>query len=81
MQSINFQAIYRKGVLKPKIKLNLPEDSLVEVQVTPVQAQSAAAVTLFGAFPKLAGLSESDMAWARKLWEDATRKQSRFLDE
>ena len=33
MESFTVQAIYEKGVLKPKKKLNLPEHSVVEVRV------------------------------------------------
>lgn len=33
MESFTVQAIYEKGVLKPKKKLNLPEHSLVELRV------------------------------------------------
>jgi predicted DNA-binding antitoxin AbrB/MazE fold protein len=33
MEYFTVQAIYEKGVLKPKKKLNLPEHSLVEVRV------------------------------------------------
>jgi len=33
METITVQAVYEKGVLKPKTKLNLPEHSLVEVEV------------------------------------------------
>lgn len=33
METITVQAVYEKGVLKPKKKLNLPEHSVVEVRV------------------------------------------------
>jgi len=33
METFTVQAIYKKGVLRPKTRLNLPEDSVVEVQV------------------------------------------------
>ncbi|HKY54117.1 MAG TPA: antitoxin family protein [Anaerolineales bacterium] len=33
MQRFTVQAIYEKGVLKPKKKLNLPEHSVVEVRI------------------------------------------------
>jgi predicted DNA-binding antitoxin AbrB/MazE fold protein len=33
METFTVQAIYEKGVLKPKKKLNLPEHSLVEIRV------------------------------------------------
>lgn len=33
METFTVQAVYEKGVLKPKKKLNLPEHSLVEIRV------------------------------------------------
>ncbi len=33
METLTVQAVYKKGVLKPKTKLNLPEDSVVELQI------------------------------------------------
>lgn len=33
MESFTVQAVYKKGVLKPKKKLNLPENSVVEIRV------------------------------------------------
>ncbi len=34
MESFTIQAVYEKGVLKPKKKLNLPEHSVVELRVS-----------------------------------------------
>ena len=34
METFTVQAIYEKGVLKPKKKLNLPEHSVVEIRVS-----------------------------------------------
>jgi predicted DNA-binding antitoxin AbrB/MazE fold protein len=33
METFTVQAVYKKGVLRPKTKLNLPENSVVEVDV------------------------------------------------
>jgi predicted DNA-binding antitoxin AbrB/MazE fold protein len=33
METFTVQAVYEKGVLKPRKKLNLPEHSLVEIRV------------------------------------------------
>jgi predicted DNA-binding antitoxin AbrB/MazE fold protein len=33
METITVQAVYRNGVLRPKKKINLPENSLVELKV------------------------------------------------
>jgi predicted DNA-binding antitoxin AbrB/MazE fold protein len=37
METFTVQAVYEKGVLKPKKKLNLPEHSVVEVRVRPAR--------------------------------------------
>ncbi|GMV34048.1 MAG: DUF104 domain-containing protein [Chloroflexi bacterium CFX1] len=37
METMTVQAVYKKGVLKPVKKLNLPENSLVVVRVTPAR--------------------------------------------
>ena len=34
MEPFTIQAVYEKGVLKPKKKLNLPEHSIVELRVS-----------------------------------------------
>jgi len=39
-----------------------------------------AVITVFGAFPELATLTEEDFEWAKRLWEHGLAKQSRILD-
>jgi len=39
MESFNVQAVYEKGVLKPNKKLNLPEHSVVELQVRAARSE------------------------------------------
>ena len=34
METFTVQAVYEKGVLKPKKKLNLPEHSVVEIRIS-----------------------------------------------
>ncbi len=51
MNTITVQAVYQSGVLKPDTKLDLPEGTAVEVQITPVT--SFAKPTAFGS---LAGI-------------------------
>jgi predicted DNA-binding antitoxin AbrB/MazE fold protein len=80
MGTIITQAVYRKGVLKPKEKLDLPEDSLVQVQVTPITSKNPSPKSLFGAFPELATLSSEDINWVIRQWDHSTEKQSRILD-
>lgn len=76
---ITFQAAYQNGVLRPRVKLDLPDNTVVQVQVDPGPATDAGR-TLFGAFPELAALADSDFAWAARAWEHGAEKQSRLLD-
>lgn len=62
MTTITVPAIYRGGVLQPQVKLDLPENTPVQIQVTAVTAPAAAAGSLFGAFPELAALSDDAFA-------------------
>lgn len=48
MATITVQAVYHKGALRPKKKLDLPEDTLVEVQVTPLAAGARGFAALKG---------------------------------
>ncbi len=80
MTSIVVQARYRNGVLQPQVKLDLPEDALVQVQVTPLPEVRLPGHSLFGAFPELAGLSGDDVASTKRLWDHGLEKQSRLLD-
>ena len=80
MGTITVQATYADGVLKPQVKLDLPDNTTVQVQITPLAAADVATDSLFGAFPGLAALSDDDVAWARRLWDHGAEKQSRILD-
>lgn len=80
MTTITVQAVYRGGALYPQAKLDLPEDTQVEVQVTPTPSRSTTAASLFGKFPELASLTGDDFAWAKRLWDHGLEKQSRLLD-
>jgi hypothetical protein len=74
MNRITISAIYRKGRFEPKDKLSLPENTPVELQVTPMLSEEPPLKTLFGAFPELAVLSEEDIAWAEQLWGQSVEK-------
>ncbi|MEW6239997.1 MAG: antitoxin family protein [Chloroflexota bacterium] len=60
METITVQAVYEKGVLKPRKKLNLPEHSLVEIKVKNAKALNR------GAFGSLIGIWENLPASERK---------------
>jgi len=79
MAVITIQAIYSDGVLKPQVELNLPDNTPVQVQIMPLPTVGMPG-SLFGAFPELANLMDSDVAWVGRLWEHSIEKQSRILD-
>jgi predicted DNA-binding antitoxin AbrB/MazE fold protein len=55
MESFTVQAVYEKGVLKPKKKLNLPEHSVVELRVssTRIAKQKTPFASLLGVWENL----------------------------
>ncbi|MCC6300976.1 MAG: antitoxin family protein [Anaerolineales bacterium] len=54
METITVQAVYEKGVLKPKKKLDLPEHSVVELKVNPsVRSRQTAFSSLIGVWEHL----------------------------
>ena len=65
METFTIQAVYEKGVLKPKKKLNLPEHSVVEIRVS--SAQTAKQKTPFAS---LLGV-----------WENLPEKESAMLEK
>jgi len=65
METFTVQAVYEKGVLKPKKKLNLPEHSVVEIRVS--SAQTAKQKTPFAS---LLGV-----------WENLPEKESAMLEK
>ncbi len=79
METFTVQAVFRKGVLRPKTKLNLPEDSVVEVQVKAAGQTSGTKASLFGAFPELSAITDDDVLGAKGLWEKSLKKQARLL--
>jgi len=74
MATITVQAVYHKGTLRLKKKLDLPEDALVQVDVTPLESAPVAGVgdSLFGAFPELKAITED---WEQEEWRDFALKQ------
>lgn len=65
METFTIQAVYEKGVLKPRKKLNLPERTVVQVQVSSIQksAQPTAFASLIG------------------VWEDMPTKKYNSLEK
>ena len=65
METFTIQAVYEKGVLKPKKKLNLPEHSVVELRVSSTQAakQKTSFAALLG------------------IWENLPEKEAAMLEK
>ena len=65
METFTVQAVYEKGVLKPRRKLNLPEHSVVEIRIkrTPSSTGKTAFASLIG------------------LWQDLPKKESAALEK
>jgi predicted DNA-binding antitoxin AbrB/MazE fold protein len=80
MTIVTIPAIYQGGVLRPQVKLNLPDNTPVQIQVTTWPASATVAGSLFGAFPSLATLTSDDLDWAKRLWGHGVEQQSRRLD-
>ncbi len=55
MESFTVQAVYEKGVLKPRKKLNLPERSIVQVRVSSIRkaAHPTAFASLIGVWENM----------------------------
>jgi predicted DNA-binding antitoxin AbrB/MazE fold protein len=65
MESFTVQAVYEKGVLKPKKKLNLPEHSVVELRVRAARP----------------GKQRTPFASLIGLWEDLSEKEAVDLEK
>lgn len=82
METITVQAVYEKGVLKPKKKLNLPEHSVVEVKVkTAKPSKQTAFSSLIGIWEHLPDSEkqaiEKSFAGVRKRTNSKLKKLSR----
>jgi len=73
---ITIQAIYRDGNLQPAKKLDLPNNTTVQVLVLPLNA--AGKPTFFGIFPQLATLSD-DITTIKKMLNTGVDKQIKIL--
>lgn len=80
LETITVQAVYEKGVLKPRKKLDLPEHSVVEIQIDAAQpASKTGQASLFGAFPELKAVTDQELKSVKKSWDRGAKKQSRLL--
>ena len=88
MTTFTVQAVYQGGVLHPKIKLDLPDNTPVQVQVTPLPVSDTPTASLFGMSPDLAhtsfgslagiwaNLSDGDLAQAQQAIDDMRQRSS-----
>ncbi len=67
-------SIYRNGALELEEKLDLPENTPVQVPVTTMPTENPKEGSLFGAFPELAVIRDDDFAWAKRRWEHNLKK-------
>ena len=71
METFTVQAVYKNGVFKPKKKLDLPENSVVEVQVKLDKTQAGFG-SLFGIWSHLSDAEvddlENSLAQIRREW-------------
>lgn len=73
---ITIQAVYRDGSFQPVKKLDLPNNTAVQVLVLPLNA--AGKPTLFGIFPQLAALGD-DVAIIKQMLGGSLDKQIKTL--
>jgi hypothetical protein len=81
MTTYTVPALYKDGVLRPETKLDLPDNTLVQIEVTPVAETPTLTGSLFGAFPELAAISDVDLEVTRRAWEGGLTKQAGLLDD
>lgn len=85
MESFTIQAVYEKGVLKPKKKLNLPEHSVVELRVRAARSkkQKTPFASLIGVWEHLtekeAVALEKSLARTRKRSASSVKKLAKTL--
>lgn len=85
MESFTIQAVYEKGVLKPKKKLNLPEHSVVELRVRAArpEKQKPPFASLIGVWEHLpekkAVALEKSLARTRKRSASKVKKLAKTL--
>ncbi len=85
MTRFTVQAVYRKGALQPKEKLDLPEEALVQVQVTPLTSPAAGFAALKGIWSHLSGKevekAAKDLELARQYSDEKIRQLADALTE
>ena len=81
MTIISVEAVVSNGMLKPTTKLDLPEGARVHAELTLESSANETSSPLFGTFPELAALTDSDFEAAKQMWERSLEKQARAVDK
>jgi hypothetical protein len=65
---LTIQAVYRDGAIQLKTKLDLPNNTPLQVLIVPLAVDGKP--SLFGAFPQLAALKFDDLMGIKQLLND-----------
>jgi predicted DNA-binding antitoxin AbrB/MazE fold protein len=83
METFTVQAVYEKGVLRPRKKLNLPERSIVEIRVSAVRKvnQKTEFASLLGIWEEQDLDLEKSLAQVRKKSKAKVAKLAKALKQ
>jgi len=84
-QAVTVDAVYQGGVLKPLRTLGLQENERVQIRIVRRPAEQAetaekTTLSLHGAFPELAAISDEAIEEIKMIWEEGLEKQIRILE-
>jgi len=79
MTTYTVPAIYKDGILKPQTKLDLPDNTPVQLEVTPLTPPRAVAGPLYGMYPEFAAMTEDDLTAAKQVWGQSLNAQADIL--
>ncbi len=75
-------AVYQDGVLKPTVKLDLPENTAVKVQIIPLLATSQTAPTPFGLLKGVwSHLSDTDLEQMEQALGESRQQLSEKVEQ
>lgn len=74
---LTLQAVYRDGAIQLKTKLDLPNNTPLQVLIVPLTVDGKP--SLFGLFPQLAALNFGDVAGIKQLLSDGLDNQRKIL--
>jgi len=75
-------AVYKDGALIPMTKLNLPNDTQVQLQIVDMQAATLPGASAFGSLAGIwADLSDDDLSHAQQAIAKSRQKSSRKIKQ